>query len=76
MAKNKTYTRVHHNQAGACLSAKRWFLARLIFIPEDGDMFLRIIVSHMDHTSPYPRAERFTITVGGLITCMLQEKSK
>jgi hypothetical protein len=37
-------------------SATRWFLARLIFIPEDGrDVFLRNAGSHTDYTALYPQ---------------------
>jgi hypothetical protein len=33
--------------------AARWFLARLIFEPEDGDTFLRNVGSHTDYTVLY-----------------------
>jgi hypothetical protein len=41
-----------------------WFLARLIFNPEDGgDMFLRNISSYMDYMALYPRIwKMFIIT--------------
>jgi hypothetical protein len=39
--------------------ATRWFLARLIFYPEDGgNTFLRNVGSHTDYMALYPRAGR------------------
>jgi hypothetical protein len=44
--------------------AAHWFLAQLIFYPEDGgDMFHWNVRSHMDYMVPYPRRWQLSFTV-------------
>jgi hypothetical protein len=62
-----------------------WFLARLIFCPEDGgDTFLRKVCSHMDYTALYPRRFQhstffvfwFLFTAVSLSACLIESKRR